>query len=375
MKILFLCDVLGGLGDWTRAAKIYGHLESRHEQVRFINIASKYRPKSRILLLPDVATSIVMSRLRGEDLSLTRWQARMKIAKKVLKAQTAKFHPDLIWCEGELTAAAAVDTADQATPIVTDVHGIASAEYETSAGSLADTRVTHLYEQMEDRIFSGSWRIVVVSNAMKSFLVEERGVDPNKLFVVHNGSEARTRTAQYGWPLKVIYAGNFASWENVDSYLDLAKLCHEHLFYLAGYGPLERRLLGRIGEERIPIRYLGRLQYCKTMDLFSEMNVGVAPSVDTLARKVAWPIKVFDYLSCGLPVITPDFGEWARVIAESRCGFVTETSDAKEFAECLASLDRSTWEEMSMNALRLIRHRFNWNALLRETDKILNPLS
>jgi glycosyltransferase involved in cell wall biosynthesis len=188
--------------------------------------------------------------------------------------------------------------------------------------------------------------------------------------VIPNGSDIRLRISRYDEPLKVIYGGNFVYYENIDSYLDLARINRTCAFYLAGGGPMKEHLLTRVRNEKIRVEYLGYLSYDECIDTFASMNIGIMPAAKTVNIEIAYPIKVFDYMSCGLPVITPDFGEWAKVVSRNKCGMVTRTSSAEEFDACLRSLNREMWQEMSANAVRVIREQFNWSILLRELDAI-----
>ena len=151
---------------------------------------------------------------------------------------------------------------------------------------------------------------------MKTYIAEICNVKTRNIIVVPNGSDIRLRISHDCEPLKVIYGGNFVYYENIDSYLDLARMNRTCVFYLAGGGPMKEHLLRRIRDEKIGIEYLGYLSYDECIDTFANMNVGIMPAVKTLNIAMAYPIKVFDYLSCGLPVITPDFGDWAEAFRE-----------------------------------------------------------
>jgi glycosyltransferase involved in cell wall biosynthesis len=350
---------------------VYGYLKSRGHRVRDLNIRSEYTPRTKVLLHPDLLRRIVSGGIRGEKGELIVQSVHSRLGMKLLSNTLGVFKPDLIWCEGVFPAFLAISTVQDRIPVVADAHGILSLEYEENPfHRVAKERVMYL-RGIEEVVFSRSWKIITVSNPMKKYVMDKHKVSDGKVHVVPNGSEVRTQRSQYGEPLKVIYAGIFAFWENLDSYLDLAKTNRKCHFYLAGDGPLRRHIFERIRNERIDVQYLGSLSHQSAIRKCVEMNVGVAPSVDTMTRRVACPIKVFDYLSCGLPVITSAVGEWAEIVQRNMCGLVTQTSDGRELSECIDSLDRNTWNSMSLNGLRLIRREFNWDALLSRIDGIM----
>ena len=265
------------------------------------------------------------------------------------------------------------EAVKQAIPVVADVHGLASAEYEEATASNGpDAKTLSRIKDAEERLCSNSFRVIVVSSPMKDYLVEAYGISPDKVCTVPNGSDVRKERAKYSEPHKVVYGGILGAWEGIDVFLDLAKMDQRHLFYLLGGGPLKKHVLTRIRKEGIPIVYLGYLDYASAIERFTEMTVGIALIVNTFARRVASPVKIYDYLSCGLPVITSDVGEWSQMVSKNRCGFVTKTSEAEELVQCLDRLDRATWEEMASNGMRVIERDYNWNVLLNSVNDILS---
>jgi len=298
---------------------------------------------------------------------LTDLEARIIIAEDLLRTTMKRWSPDVIWCEGPVGGAASLHVIGKTIPVVTDMHGVGSAEY----GEGTEREVIIYEKSVEDLVCSQSFRVIVVSSPMKDHLTATYGIPSDRLSLIPNGSDVRQVTAKYREPHRVIYGGIFADWEDPDSYLDLAKRNRRCEFYLAGSGPLKNHIIRRIRKERIPIHHLGSLGYAAAIRSFATMSVGLVPSADTLARKVACPVKVFDYLSCGLPVITPNVGEWSKAISANQCGFVTKTSNAEEFDQCLSLLNKPTWEKMSANGLRLIEDEYNWEKLLGGVDEIL----
>jgi glycosyltransferase involved in cell wall biosynthesis len=76
------------------------------------------------------------------------------------------------------------------------------------------------------------------------------------------------------------------------------------------------------------------------------------------------PIKLFDYASCGLPLVAPP-GEWSHLIEEFDCGVIASRCEPEAFLEAIAILeDNATWERVARNAKRLVSERFQWKHAL-----------
>jgi glycosyltransferase involved in cell wall biosynthesis len=315
--------------------------------------------------------TIIAGKMHFKSTEYLRNKVRLELCAEVLRKKTSVFRPNLIICEGVFAGCVALFTVEDGVPVITDVHSVVSVQYEgDTLGKVVKERLNYLRD-LERAVFEGSSGLIVISNPMKTYVIGRYDVRNSRVYVIPNGSDVRREVSEYREPLRAVFGGIFTYWENIDSFLDLAKLNKRALFYLAGDGPLKKHILKRIREEMLEVKYLGYLRHKDAIAEFSKMNVGIAPAVKTVNISFAYPIKVFDYLSCGLPVITPDFGEWAKVISKNRCGLVTKSSSANEFDECLNSFDRSTWEEMSSNGLRVIRDQFNWNLLLSRMDEVI----
>jgi glycosyltransferase involved in cell wall biosynthesis len=209
---------------------------------------------------------------------------------------------------------------------------------------------------------------------MKEYIVSHFDVKRNKITVTPNGSDVQTFTSKYDFPLKVIYAGNFSYWEKVEDYLEIAKNADQKAFkfILAGDGPQKKDLLRQIEKEKISIQYLGCMRRHEILKVMSTCQVGIAPSTRDLSRIVAFPIKVLDYMACGLPVIAPKVGDWGEMIERENCGILVEEDKVEGYLEALEVLkNKEIWLEKSRNGIRAIETKYNWNKILFPITNVL----
>jgi glycosyltransferase involved in cell wall biosynthesis len=257
--------------------------------------------------------------------------------------------------------------------VIADLHGIWSAEYSEDPNGRKSERRLSKIKEIEKEVYERASDILVVSNNMKKYLLKHNEVKENKVTVVQNGADLHHKRARYKRQARLVFGGTFEYWEDLDTYTDMPKRDSTNEYYLIGSGLLQNQVASRIERENIRMNYLGHKNRGEALDLFSEMTIGVAPSTRNITRYVASPIKVYDYMACGLPVITADCGEWAKHIQESHCGFVTKNSSADEFIEAAHDLrDREVWEQKSKNAVEAIETKFNWNTVLAPIRDVLS---
>ncbi len=85
----------------------------------------------------------------------------------------------------------------------------------------------------------------------------------------------------------------------------------------------------------------------------------------------ALPIKMFEYMSAGIPVIASDFDLWRTIVEESQCGLCVNPMDPFAIASALDYLvsHKGKAEEMGRNGRQAVLARYNW---AREEAKLID---
>lgn len=76
------------------------------------------------------------------------------------------------------------------------------------------------------------------------------------------------------------------------------------------------------------------------------------------------PIKMFEYMSSGLPVISSNFPLWKQIINDAKCGICIDPLNPKEIAEAIQWIIDNPEEarKMGENGKRMVRTKYNWEA-------------
>lgn len=88
------------------------------------------------------------------------------------------------------------------------------------------------------------------------------------------------------------------------------------------------------------------------------------------------PVKMFEYMATGLPVVASDFPFWRTIIEENQCGVCVDPLDPKAIAEAIDYLAKNPAEaeRMGRNGQRAVREKYNWGVEERKLLQLYDSL-
>lgn len=126
---------------------------------------------------------------------------------------------------------------------------------------------------------------------------------------------------------------------------------------------------GYPGWERID--ELGYLDRAGVRDLLSSSLAGVVTLQPAINYLDSLPVKMFEYMSAGIPVIASKFPLWREIIEGKNCGICVDPLDSTAIAAAIDTLARDPQRarEMGQNGREAALEKFNWGV---EEKKLLN---
>ncbi|MBS1976350.1 MAG: glycosyltransferase [Bacteroidetes bacterium] len=146
------------------------------------------------------------------------------------------------------------------------------------------------------------------------------------------------------------------------------------VFVLGGkFAPaiLESQLLPQEG-----VQYLSWLPYEKMIETLYESRIGVIVPNPIERYRTNYPVKLFEYMAAGMPVIASREGESAAFVREAEAGMLVNPLDPHEIAEAMVKLatDLSVSQEMGRRGRRLILEKYNWESEARKLVQLYSTL-
>ena len=256
---------------------------------------------------------------------------------------------------------------------------------------LVDEQATHrtlvdrkAAEDVASAAVSAADVVVCVSDEVARW-ARSRSARPARVHVVPNGVDVdrvvpsgRPPTAP-DEPLTIGFVGTLKPWHGVERLLEaLAVLAQReptpYRLLLVGDGPEAGAL--RAQAERLGVKSLVELTGAVEPDavppLLHRMDVAVAP-YPPIEDFYFSPLKVYEYLAAGLPVIASRVGQLPAVLEEGRLGVLVEPGDVDALAAAVAALraEPARRAELGGAARAAAVRRHAWTGVV---DRILGLL-
>ncbi len=126
------------------------------------------------------------------------------------------------------------------------------------------------------------------------------------------------------------------------------------------------------------VEFAGWVSYAAVPDLLRSCDVALC-ILDPIERYVkALPVKLFEYMACGLPVIASNFPGIAQIITGVSCGALVNPLDGVDDAFDQVMDWRAHPERARLlgeNGRQAVLNRYNWESLLDELDDLYRSLA
>ena len=170
---------------------------------------------------------------------------------------------------------------------------------------------------------------------------------------------------------RVMYVGRFERWAGIDTMIDSAPIVLKSFprveFLVVGDGSLRKELLAAIYDKGLAskVRMFGPIAHSDVPKLISTADVGVIPFKGRVAGDAALPVKLFEFMAVGVPIVASDTTGIRDVITNGLNGLLAKPGSEEELANGIIRLiaNRRLAEEISQRALRDIHSKYSWSTL------------
>jgi glycosyltransferase involved in cell wall biosynthesis len=148
--------------------------------------------------------------------------------------------------------------------------------------------------------------------------------------------ERRDARRALGWPLDATtlgFVGGLRPWHGLEHAIEALVHVPDAGLAIAGEGELRPTLASRADELGVAerLRWLGALPHADVPRFLAALDVALIP-YPALRDFAFSPLKLYEYLAAGVPIVASDIGQVGRVLREAGCGVLVRPGDPAELA-------------------------------------------
>lgn len=222
-------------------------------------------------------------------------------------------------------------------------------------------------------------RVVVITHALKDFFIQKNVsasllcVAPDAVsyeqFALHETKE--DARAYVGLPIAstiVMYTGHLYSWKGVDILATTARLLPKVLVVFVGGTPKDCTRFEQLYGSQKNIILIGTQKHEEIPHYLRSADVLVLPNTayESLSRLYTSPMKLFEYMASGRPIVASDLPSIREIIDES-CATFAQPDDAGDLARVLTEILLESNELVQLKVARAQERarQYSWEGRAR----------
>lgn len=166
-------------------------------------------------------------------------------------------------------------------------------------------------------------------------------------------------------PLAFAYVGYISEIRNIYGMMEaVARLPHPEarLRLVGSFAVEEVERRARAMPEWSSVAFDGWASRRQVARVMAEVRAGLVVLKPVAHEMLTLPIKLFEYMAAGLPVIASDFPVWRDIVEGAGCGMLVDPLDVGAIADAMQWIIDHPDEAQAMGARgrRAVEERFNW---------------
>ncbi len=230
--------------------------------------------------------------------------------------------------------------------------------------------------------------VIAVSPAVAGYVSQFSGMRKRAVVVSNGVNVSRFTVKQFAGqtdqPVVIGFIGTLKPWHGVQHLLSAVSRLRAQfsnvILQVVGDGPmrgqLERQLARYSLEIQRSTRWLGAVPNERVPQVLSQFDIAVAP-YPHLTNFYFSPIKIFEYMAAGLPVVASRIGQISQIVEDAVHGVLYPPNDIAALTESLLYLcqNPSARQQMGSAGRRKVEQHHTWESVLSRSLETLSCVS
>ena len=233
-------------------------------------------------------------------------------------------------------------------------------------------------------------KIIAVTPGIKANLEKIYNIPGGKIVVVSNGANTslfkplnqETCKKELGLDAEISYVsfvGNFAPWQGVEYLVKAAPFILSQFpkcrFLIVGDGIMKNELIKLARELGVEDKFIftGVVAYFRVPLYINASDACVAPFIFARNAKIGLsPLKLYEYMACGKPVVASDIDGVSDILEASEGGISVIPENPSALAEAILKLleNPNLRIKMGSKGLRYVTENCSWYSVAKQVDRV-----
>jgi len=199
--------------------------------------------------------------------------------------------------------------------------------------------------------------------------INPKSVDINNFPLLHELNISQNTAAEKD--NAVCYVGGITEIRGITDMVDALAVADGPRMHLAGsFSPQSLYETTKKNPGWQKVDFYGIVSREKVAEILAKSVAGMVTLREAPNHVDSQPIKMFEYMSAGIPVIASDFPLWRQVIEGNRCGLCVKAGDPADIARGIRYIVEHPQEaaEMGANGRKAVENRYNWEVEEKKLD-------
>jgi len=224
--------------------------------------------------------------------------------------------------------------------------------------------------------------VIAVTPQLRDWMID-RGVQESKIVVIGNAADPHRFTPSVHDAQRpyAIFFGALAVWQGIDTIIAAAQRASWPSgveLWIAGGGAKVDLVLDA-SRESPQVNYLGSIGYADIPPIVAGAIASLIVKNDLGDRTSSGlsPLKLFESMAAGVPVVVSDMPGLRDVVLGEACGLVVPVGDPAAICDAVAWLAENPSEaaEMGMRGRSAVLRSYSWDAASASTACVLDSVS
>ena len=354
----------------TKKMKIITHLTSAHGRYDtriFVkeckSLSSEYKVN---LIVADGLGDEVIDNVNIFDVGKNKNRFfRLMVTRRLVFEKALSLQSDIIHIHDPELIPIAIKLKSKTNKIIYDVHEDMPRQIlgKPYIPFLIRPLLSYFFEKYEDYRSKQFDLIVAATNAIQKRFMKLH----NNVICVNNFPVLEELLTYSEWTnreQKVCYVGGIAYSRGIFEILEaVSKLSSTVSLDLAGTFSNDE-LKSKC--EKLPgwlnVTYRGHVGREGVKEILSTSKIGLVTLHPLVNYVEAMPVKMFEYMAAGIPVIASNFPLWKDIVETNNCGVCVDPLNSDEIAAALNRIfsDEAIAKSMGMNGQKAVLDKYNW---------------